>query len=422
VSRRGDTVIERADGICSRAAFGRATLLIVRVRGRAIGGAVLAVALVVAVVSLRGQAEPFASGPTPPATTTPSPPPLPVRSAEPVPQWTTYELPADVFWASADPAYIGLVRGTIDPAGRPLDIGLTVRSRDDSRQEFDYRPQPGWVPLGWQILDGALVVMEIPADSDPGQSGGRLMRVGLGGGGSVKEITVGSVRRIEPRLLTPGDVLITVGDELIGTGISVTNPAERCVIAIRPNTGVERTVACTLGVPSIDAVDGGVLIKLPDNSPDGCTMRLLTPDGGESALPEFAGGNCMQQHIIPLGGWQAYYDGPGPAAYPLNATDGTDRVVLGTANLTAVSCHGRLYWVSGGSDRLPSDESNYLLSGVEVLRWTPGASEVEVIRSSQDQTESFGPPTCDEGTLGVPVISAAGSPRMISLMMLERES
>jgi hypothetical protein len=77
-----------------------------------------------------------------------------------------------------------------------------------------------------------------------------------------------------------------------------------------------------------------------------------------------------------------------------------------------VSCHGRLYWVSGGR--------NDSAFGVEVLRWMPGADEVEVVDRSQGQTE-FGPPMCAGGTLSVPVHGpAADGSALVGLRVLDR--
>jgi hypothetical protein len=262
----------------------------------------------------------------------------------------------------------------------------------------------GWAPSDWQILDSTLFVLEIPVAEGNGPGGGRLMRVNLGDG-RVEEFPVRSVRQLAPRLLA-------VDGELIGVGISAENPAEQCVIAIRPSTGVERTVVCSVGIPIIEPADGGVLIRLPDSSPDGCLVRLLVPGRGEFGIPVFIG-YCRRLKILPLDGWQAYHiDGHDPV-YSLIVTDGTDSVALGTVKVAAVSCHGRLYWVSGGP--------NYMPSGVEVLRWTPGASEVEVVRRSRDKTESFSRPTCDGGTLGVPVRrSVGGSSWLAELLVLDR--
>jgi hypothetical protein len=386
---------------------------VVLTRGRVIGGAALAIALVAAVVSLRGQVEPPESGPTAqpmPPTTTPRPRALPVRPAELTGQWRIYNLPTGTVAARADPEHIMLSSiaapaGPQPPAGPRPEAMLTVWLRDGSEQEFGYRSQSAdWEPAEWQILDNTLFVLEIPVDEGDSPDGGRLRRVDLVGG-RIGEISVRSVRQLAPRLLT-------VDGELISTGISVNNPAEQCAIAIRPSTGVERTVACAVGPPIIEPADGGVLIRLPDNSPDGCAMRLLIPGRGEFGIPVFIG-YCRRLHIIPLGGWRAYhFDGTDPA-YSLFATDGTDRIALGTAKVAAVSCHGRLYWVSGGRSYLPY--------GVEVLRWTPGASEVEVVRRSRDQTESFGQPMCDKGTLSVMIRrTVAGSSWLAGLQVLDR--
>src|SRR5262249_20941509 len=231
----------------------------------------------------------------------------------------------------------------------------------------------------------------------------RLMRVDLVSG-RAEEVTVHSVRDLEPTLLT-------VGDELIAIGTSPKDLGEQCAIAIRPSMGVERTVVCGIRSPAIEPADGGVLIRLPDNSPNGCSVRLLVPGRDEFGLPVYIG-YCHQRQIIPLDGWQAYYlDGPEPAQ-PLLANDETDRVMLGMTKAPAAACHGRLYWVSGGSD-----DSQF---GVEVLRWTPGAREVEVIYRSQDGT-GLGWPTCTQGTLTVTVHSstAVGSP-MPSMLMLDQ--
>jgi hypothetical protein len=389
----------------------------VQVRGRAIGGAALAVALVVAVVSLRGQVEPPGSGPTaqPMPTTTPSLRALPVRPAERATQWRTFELPAGTLTAMADPEHI-VIAGITNPAGPPPRATLTVRSRDGSAREHGYQPQPaGWEPVNWQILDGALYVTEVPVEGN-GLGSTRLMRVDLSGG-SVEQIPVRSVQPLWPSPVAAGDSvinigrpsLLTVGDELIGTGISAKNPSEQCAIAIRPSTGAERTVACGIGTPILEPADGEALIRLGDNTPNGCSMRLITPGRGELMLPIHV--ECQQRQIIPIDDWQAYLiDGPGPAQ-PLLATNGTDRVMLGTAKMAAVSCHGRLYWVSG-------DSSEWSL-GREVLRWTPGDSEVEVVRRSRGQTE-FGWPTCVDGTLGVLAHPSAVGSRLSRLMVLDR--
>lgn len=373
-----------------------------RVRRRAIGGTVLAIALVVAVALLRGQVEPPESDPTAqpmPLTATPSPRTLPFRPAERVTRWRIYQLPAGTVQARADPEYI-VMSSVAESALRQPEGVLTVRSRDGSEWESGYRSQrAGWEPVDWQILDGALFVIEV---QDEGLDS-RLMRVEFGDG-RVEEIPVGSVQRLAPTLLT-------VGDELVGAGISVKNPTERCAITIKPSTGDERIVACGVVLPIIEPADGGVLIKLPDNSPDGCSVRLLIPGRGEFGLPVFVG-YCRQRQIIPLDGWQAsYLDGTEPAQ-PLLATNGTDGVVLGMAKVAAVSCHGRLYWVSGGRRDSPY--------GTEVLRWTPGDREVEVVRRSRGETE-FGWPTCVKGTLSVPVYGSAvdGSP-LTGLMVLDR--
>lgn len=363
---------------------------------------VLAAALVVAVASLRGQVEP----PEPGSTAQPMPltaaPTLPFRPAERLAPWHIYPVPAGTVTARADPEYI-VLSSIAESALRRPEIVLTVQSRDGSGQEFGYRSeQAGWEPADWQILDGALFVVEV---QDEGL-GSRLVRVEVGGeqAGRVEQIPVHSVQRLAPSLLT-------VGDELVSTGISAKNPIEQCAIAIKPSTREERIVACGIVLPVIEPADGGVLIKLPDNSPNGCSVRLLIPGRGEFGMPVFVG-YCRQRQIIPLDRWQAYdIDGPGPAQ-PLQATDGTDNVVLGTAKVAAVSCHGRLYWVSGGRKDSPY--------GIEVLRWTPGAGEVEVVRRSRDETE-FGWPTCAKGTLGVPMHGSAadGSP-LTGLMVLDR--
>jgi len=385
----------------------------------------LAAALVVAVVSLRGQVEPTASGPTAssptaepmPLTATPSPPALPLRSAERDTPWSTDELPPGAVIAKPDPEHIVVVSVT-EPAGPRPESVLTVRSRDGSGQEFSYRPPPaGWLPVDWQILDGALYVIEISMDESVDQGSARLMRVDLGNR-RVEQILVRSVHPLWPRLSAGGNgqprpirySLLTFGNELIVTGINVKNPAEHCVIAIRPRDNTERTVACGAGPPTIEPADGGVLIRLPDNSPNGCSVRLLVPGRGEFGLPVFIG-YCQYLQIIPLDGWQAYLTDTPEPALPLLATNGTDRVMLGMATMFAVYCHGRLYWVSGGGT-----ES----FGTQVLRWTPGASEVEVVRRSQDETV-FGFLTCTEGTLGVQVYSSATDNfRLTSLLMLDR--
>jgi hypothetical protein len=403
----------------SHAALGGATLSIVRVQRKAIGGVVLAAALVIAVVSLRGQVEPAASGPTAepmPLTTTPNPPALPLRSAERTTQWRTYELPAGAMIVKPDPEHI-VVGSVTEPTGPEPEAVLTVRSRDGSGQELSYRSQPaGWWPVDWQILNGALYVIEISGDESVGLGGARLMRVDLGNG-RFEQIPVRSVQPLWPRLPAvdeqagPGRrSLLTFGDELIAIGTNVKNPAEQCAIAIRPSTRAERIVACGVGPPVIEPADGGVLIRLPDNSPNGCSVRLLMPGSGEFGLPVFIG-YCQQRQIIPLDGWRAYLtDGP-ESANPLLATNGTDRVMLGMVKMVAVSCHGRLYWMSGGGMEP---------FGTEVLRWTPGASEVEVVRRSRGETV-FGLPTCDGGTLGVPVHgSAVDGYRVLDLLVLDR--
>ena len=374
-------------------------------RGRAVAGATLAVALFVAVGSLRGTVEPSVAGSTTaptPATSAPSPRVLPFRPAERAVNWRVYEVPPGTITARADPEHVML--SSIDEPGDGQAQGvLTVQARDGSGLQTSYRPRPaGWEPADWQLLDGALYVVEVLIDQGEGL-GSRLMRVDLGSG-LAREIPIRSVKRLAPSLLT-------VGDELIGTGTSAKNPIEQCAIAIRPSSGAERTVACGIVLPIIESADGGVLIKLPDNSPDGCAVRLLMPGRGEFGLPVFVG-YCRQRQIIPLGGWQAYHvDGPGPAQ-PLLATDGVDNIVLGTAKIAAVACHGRLYWVSGGRKDSPY--------GVEVLRWTPGAPEVEVVYRSRGRTE-LGWPSCTEGTLGVPVrSSAADGSRLLALRVLDR--
>jgi hypothetical protein len=403
----------------SRADLGGATLSIVRVRGRAIGGAVLAVALVVAVVSLRGQVEAPGSGPPAqpmPPTTTPSPRTLPVLPAERATQWRTYKLPAGTMTARADPEHI-VMTGIAEPDDPRSAEMLTVWSRDGSRQEFGYRPQPGsWATVDWQILDGALYVVEIPMDGGDLRSGARLTRVDLGSG-RVEQIPVRSVQPLWPSMFAVGNELIgagrryllTLGDELIVTGISAKNPAEQCAIAIRPSTRVERTIGCGVGPPIIEPADGGVFIRLPDNSPDGCAARLLMPGRGAFGLPVFSG-DCRQRQVIPLGGWQAYLINGADPAQPLLATNGSDRVMLGTAALV-VFCHGRLYWVSGGHKEWPV--------GTEVLRWTPGASEVEVVHRSQGETW-FGWPMCVDGTLGVQAYPSPPDPQPPDLLVLDR--
>jgi hypothetical protein len=370
-----------------------------------LAGAGLAVVLLAAVLSLRGQVEPSVAGSTEPAaptTTTAQPLVLPVRPAMRNAHWWVDPVPAGTATARAYPEHVVQLRLDEPPGSRPSGT-IVVLSRDGSGLETSYRPQPaGWEPADWLIMDGALFLVETLVVEGAGL-GSRLMRVDLVSG-LAEEIQVHAVQRLAPSLLS-------VGDELIGTGVSATNPIENCAIAIRPKTHQERVVACGLVLPTIASADGGVLIKLPDSSPGGCSVRLLLPGRGAFGLLVFVG-YCRQRQIIPLGIWQAYQiDGPFPAQ-PLLATEGNRQFVLGPAKVSAVSCHGRLYWVSGGRQDSPY--------GVEVLRWTPGVEEVEVVHRNQDQTE-LGWPTCAGGTLTVPVYSAAADgSRLLGLRVLDR--
>lgn len=374
-------------------------------RGRFIAGAVLVVALVSAVVSLRGQVEPtVAQPPQPPVPTTTRAEPtiLPVRPAERSARWRVYGVPAGTATVRADPEHVVLFHVDDPLVEHPRGV-LVVRNRDGSGVETTYRPQPvGWEPADWLIMDGSLYVIEVLVIEGDG-FGSRLIRFDLTSG-RTDQIPVHAVQRLAPSLLS-------VGDELIGIGVSARNQIENCAVAIRPSTGEERVVACGLVLPMLESADGGVLIKLPDNSPNGCAVRLLLPGRNSYGLPIFVG-YCRQRQIIPLGRWQAYQlDGPFPAQ-PLQATDGSREVVLGSAKVSAVVCHGRLYWVSGGDRGDPH--------GVEVLRWTPGAEEVEVVHRNQGRTQ-LGWPTCAGGTLTVPVRSPPedGS-KLIEVRVLDR--
>ena len=371
-------------------------------RGRLVAAAVLVAALVAAVISLRGQVEPsVAAPPDEPAVTTtikPPPPLLPVRPG-PRSRWRTYEVPAGVSAARADPEYV--VESLSDPLTRP-DSSLLVLARDGSGLRLEYRPQPaGWQPVNWVIMDSTLYVTEIQLGSS--DLSGRLVRVELATG-QASEIPVHSVRPLSPSLAS-------VGDELVGAGPSTTSQIEFCAIAIRPRTGQERVIACGIVMPIIEPVDGGVLIKLPDSSVAGCSIRLLLPGLSPYGVPVVVG-YCWQRQIIPLGPWQVYHlDGP-PAAQPLLASRAGREIRLGTAKLSVVTCHGLVYWVSGGPPDAPF--------GTDVLRWTPGADEVEVIYREQSGAE-LGWPSCAGGTLTIGRRGPAhDSSALIGLQVLDR--
>lgn len=374
--------------------------------GRVVAGAVLVIALVAAILSLRGQVEPTVATPTeppPPTATTPAEPTeLPVRTALRETHWRVYDVPPGTSLARADPEHV-VISVPDDPQGASLIGTLIVRSRDGSGLETSYRPQPpGWGPAAWQILGGELFVVEVLVVDGNGL-GSRLMRVNLATG-RAEQIPVHIVQRLAPYVLS-------VGDELISAGISTKNPIENCVVAIRPSTGEERIVACGLVEPMIGSADGGALIRLPDNSPDGCSVRLLLPGRGAFGIPVFVG-YCDQSQIIPVGTWHVYHIRGRFAARPLLATEGTRRLMLGTLKVAAVSCHGRLYWVSGGPR-----SSQY---GVEVLRWTPGAEEVEVVFRSRDSTQ-LGLPMCADGTVTVPVVGPqADGSVLVGVRVLDR--
>jgi hypothetical protein len=381
--------------------------MLVRVRGRAAGGAAVAVALLVSVVLLRDQVEPTeaARGPAePPAptATTVAPDVLPARPVEPAPQWLHYQVPPGAVRAVADPGHVLFWLG--GQSAEPLDGSLLVQARDGSGASIEYRPtEPGWAVVNALVLDHALYTVELAWASIELDNGDvRLNRV---------DLATGLVRPVPVRPVGSDRSLLSVGDELVTVGLSGSNPSQYCVVAIQPGTGAQRSVVCGPTMPVLTAADGGVLITQPDGTQQGCTVRLLAPGRGEFGVPVSVG-SCGLAEIVVVGDWHARVTVRDSPTVPLVLVRGDQRLLLGPTKLTAVPCHGWLYWVAGGQDRSRL--------GLQVRRWRPGPDLVEIVHSAAPGTR-LGQPVCADGTLTVSVYDVQSEQaRLTALLVLDR--
>jgi hypothetical protein len=372
-----------------------------------VAGAASAAVLLAAVLLLRGEAQPIAAKPPPGPTSTGTaptsapptavaPPTLPLRYNAHLVAWQSYQAPTAAVHVAADPEHLlsYFQNGATTP--EEPSGSVTVQPRSGAKP-ITYRPPPGWDLFDVVIAGGAMYV-GLAMPNAMSNVTGRLVRVDLASAAAAP-FQIHSVR-ILPHLQV-------LGDELITTGHHMDEQQGWCVVAIHAGTGAERIVTCSSDVPpALTAADGGVLITDSVN----CTIQLLR--AGKDELEQFpAVPACQQMQPVGVRGWLAYVDIGASPTRPLVVSNGKLEIQLGPATVQVVSCHGWLYWVAGENDRE--------LYGGQVRRWRPGLSDIEVVRTAT-AGQAFRWPSCQHGTLSVPVYSAPVEPaELTGLLVLD---
>jgi hypothetical protein len=365
------------------------------VRWRAVGGALGAVVLTAAVVNLRGQVEP------PVQAAPPSPEPAAVVDTPGLP---VLDPPRPLRWRSYTPG-----RGALDGS---VGVQYVLQSRTGAqfveftlqRRDTGERSPPYFVPQDeapWSSLlhNGLLMVSH-------GVQRARL---------TMFDPTGPDVRELPPPDgYTFGAHVVGLGDEVLLPGHQLDPPRE-CVLAVTPRAGTSRVLWC--GPPGHAPgwlYAGADEVVWPEFSdPPGACPRWwrVQPGGRPHEVPGQLALCGARELLNAGGGWQVTLHPERDAARPqLTATDGTRRLVLGTAS-TMVACGGHVYWTAPSVGDSPD----------VLYRWLPGADHREAVLrlESAGSRRGLTSPRCTEGVLSVGEVLGSG-PRLVQLRALNR--